>query len=109
MLVRWIVAAACAFSLLDAETASDWLRQGRALKAKGDAASALSAFERALALDPNSAEVEDEIGFLLAATNRGAEATGHFERAIALDPNWAPAHYHLGVALWLAENPTRSI
>src|SRR5262249_13566816 len=109
MLIRWIVAAACAVALLSAETAGEWLRQGRTSKAKGDTVSALAAFERAQALDPNSAEIEDEIGFLLAAVNRGAEAAAHFERAIAVDPNWAPAHYHLGVALWLAENPDRSV
>src|SRR5260221_12211579 len=92
-----------------AETAAEWVRQGRDYKAKGDAAAALRAFERAASLDPKSAEVEDEIGFLLAATNRQSEAIPHFNKAAQLDPAFAPAHYHLGVAYWLSKDPTRSI
>src|SRR5438552_1331433 len=41
--------------------------------------------------------------------NRGKESVAHVDREIELDSNWAPAHYHLGVALWLVENPNRSI
>ncbi len=52
----------CSF-LAGFETATEWVRQGRAFKAKGDAASALHAFEQALLLDPKSAEIEDEVGW----------------------------------------------
>src|SRR5438132_1090078 len=68
-----------------AENAADWVRQARDFKAKGDAASALRAFERANSLDPASAEIEDEIGFLLAATNRQSEAIPRFQKAVQLD------------------------
>ena len=68
----------CAW-LSSAETAEDWVRQGRELKAKGDAASALHAFERAASLDPKSAGIEDEIGFLLALYVRNE---GQFEHQI---------------------------
>src|SRR5438034_3931446 len=95
--------------LAGAESAAQWVRQGREFKATGDAAAALRAFERALALDPESAEIEDEVGFLLAATGRPSEAMPHFEKAVRLDPEFAPAHYHLGVAYWLAKDPARSI
>src|SRR5713226_9696486 len=71
-----------------------------ALKARGDAAGALAAWEKAASLDPKSARTQDEIGFLLAAQGRLAEALEHFERALALDERYAPAHYHLGVAYW---------
>jgi len=66
--------------LAGAETADDLARQGREFKAKGDAASALRAFERAASLDPSSAGIEDEIGFLLAALNRRSEAIPHLKR-----------------------------
>src|SRR5437879_4242183 len=91
------------------ETAADYVKQGQAFKAKGDAAAALRAFERALSLDPKSAQIEDEIGFVLAAVNRREEAIAHFEKAIALEPSFAPAHYHLGVAYWLGQDPNHSI
>src|SRR5579884_2753230 len=73
------------------------------LKAKGDAAGALAAYENAAALDPKSARYQDEIGFLLAVLGRRDDALERFKHAIELDPQFAPAHYHLGVALWLAE------
>src|SRR5438093_314355 len=95
--------------LAGAETAEDLARQGREFKAKGDAASALRAFERAASRDPNSAAIQDEIGFLLAALNRRTEAIPHLEKAVALDAKFAPAHYHLGVAYWLEGNPDRSV
>ncbi len=86
------------WALCAADTAADWVRQGQASRAKGDAAAALQAFEKALSLDPKSPQIEDEIGFILAATNRRDEAIAHFEKAIQLDPRFASAHYHLGVA-----------
>src|SRR5579864_1390566 len=106
MVARNILCAifAC-FVLVAAENAAEWVRQGRDFKAKGDAVAALRAFERASSLDPASAEIEDEIGFLLAATGRASEAMPHFEKAVRLDPEFAPAHYHLGVACWLAKDP----
>src|SRR5260370_25785540 len=81
-----------------AETAADWVRQGQAYKAKGDAAAALQAFEKALALDPKSPQIEDEVGFILAATNRRDEAIPNFERAVQLVPRSAPELYRLAVA-----------
>ena len=80
-----------------------------ALKAAGDAAGALAAWQQAAALDPQSAHIEDEIGFLLAVLNRREEAVRHLERAVELDPRFAPAQYHLGVALWLAQNPAQAV
>src|SRR6266436_4823679 len=110
MAARTIVCAVfVCLVLAGAESAAEWVRQGREFKAKGDAAAALRAFERASSLDPASAEIEDEVGFLLAATSRPSAAIPHFEKAVRLDPDFAPAHYHLGVAYWLAKDPARSI
>src|ERR1035441_8965599 len=66
-----------------------------------DANGALAAYEKLAVLFPKSAAYQDEIGFLLAATNRSAEAIAHFQRATELDPKMAQAWYHLVVALWL--------
>src|SRR5258706_15703190 len=80
-----------------------------ALKARGDAKGALDAWEKAAALDPRSARIEDEIGFLLAVLNRREEANRPFKRAIGIDPSFAPAPYHLGVAFWMEQDPPDSI
>ena len=91
------------------QTALDLKRQAAALKAKGDAAGALALTVKAAEADPKSAELEDEIGFLLAVLNRGAEAIPHFEHAIELQSSYAAAHFHLGVLYWLAKDPNRAI
>ena len=97
------VLAAAADSLPDLEA------RGAALKSRGDAAGALEAYEKAAALNPESARLEDEVGFLLAVLQRRDEALRKFQQAIDLDPKFAPAQYHLGVAYWLANDPARSI
>src|SRR4051794_5443214 len=84
------------------ETLQEVKSRAAALKAKGDAAGALAAYEKAAELAPRAAEIQDEIGFLLAATKRTDEAKSRFERAIELQPGYAPAHYHLGVLYWIA-------
>src|SRR5262249_49050491 len=58
------------------------------LKSRGDAAGALAAWQQAAALDPKSARIQDEIGFLLVVLNRREEAMRSFERAIELDPHF---------------------
>ena len=70
-----------------------------------DVNGALATYEKLAALVPRSAAYQDEIGFLLAATNLSPDAIAHFQRATELDPKMAQAWYHLGVALWLTQHP----
>ncbi|HVW86760.1 MAG TPA: tetratricopeptide repeat protein, partial [Bryobacteraceae bacterium] len=79
------------------------------LRSRGDAAGSLAEWEKAEKLAPKSANIQDQIGFLLAVLNRQQEAIGRFETSIALDAKFAPAHYHLGVACWLAGNRERAV
>src|SRR5438094_591248 len=79
------------------------------LKSKGDAAGSLAAWEKAATLAPQSAHIQDEIGFLLATQNRLDEALQHFQYALAIDAGFAPAQYHLGVAYWLRGDAAESI
>src|ERR1051326_8964228 len=65
------------------------------LKARGDAAGALAEWQKAAALDPKSARIQDEIGFLLAVLQRPRDAIEHLERAVNLDPRLAVAQNHL--------------
>src|SRR5262245_4498842 len=100
---------AIAFPVYGQETLQQLESRAIELKSRGDAAGALSAWQQAAALDPKSARIQDEIGFLLVVLNRRDEAMRSFERAIELDPKFAPAHYHLGVAYWLQQDPGHSI
>ncbi len=92
-----------------ADTPQDLAERGAALKAKGDAAGALELFRQAADLDPQSARLQDEIGFLLAVLNRRTEAIQSFQHALDLDAKFAPAQYHLGVVYWLESNPALSV
>src|SRR5258705_12795472 len=94
---------------LPAQTLAQWTDQPKALKESGDADAALQAFQKAAQLNPKSAFLQDEIGFLLAVLSRHDEAMSHFQRAIGLDAAYAPAHYHLGVAQWLKRDPDHAI
>ena len=86
-----------------------WRAQGHALKAKGDATGALAAFEKAAEREPQAADLADEIGFLLAVQGRQDDAVRSFQKALTLNAAYAPAHFHLGVALWLKQDPSRAI
>ena len=61
---------------------------------------ARAAAEKALGLDPNSAEAHCSLGLVLQAADLNlAGAKQEFERAIALNPNYAGAHYFLGLVV----------
>src|SRR5580704_3193659 len=94
MLCRIAFFAAFLSIAANAQTVAQLKQQAAALKARGDAAGALALTEKAAEADPRSAELQDEVGFLLAVLKRGPEAKPHFERAIQLEPGYAPAHFH---------------
>ena len=60
-------------------------------------------------LAPDSPEIQDEVGFILAVLQRTEEAKARFKRAIELDPRLAPPYYHLGVIHWLERDPNQAI
>jgi tetratricopeptide (TPR) repeat protein len=86
---------------LTAQTLQQLDSTGRERLAANDAGGALAAYEKLAALVPQSAVYQDEIGFLLAATNHSLQAIPHFQRATELDPQLAQAWYHLGAAMAL--------
>src|ERR1700722_17394607 len=99
---RWLCLVVCFQLAVSAATSLDELEsRATALKAAGDAAGALAAYQEAATIDPKSPRYQDEIGFLLRVLNRGPEANEHFHRAIEFDSQFASAHFPLGVALWL--------
>ena len=55
-------------------------------------------FEKALAINPNSADMEVHYGLVLMELERYAEALSAFKRAAKIDPNHFDANFHLGNA-----------
>jgi len=85
-------------------TAADWYEHGVELEA-GDAAAAMAAYRRALAIDPDLADAHLNLGRLLHEGGDPARAETHYRRALAVDPGDALAAYNLGVALQDRQQP----
>jgi protein O-GlcNAc transferase len=66
---------------------------------QGDLAAAEASYGRALALDPNSADVCNNLGSVLLRQGRAAEAAEHLRRAVQLRAQFPQAHNNLGRAL----------
>ena len=60
---------------------------------------AIPQFERALQLNPDSAEAHNNLGLALAQQKKWDAAIAHYERALQLNPDSAETHQNLGVAL----------
>lgn len=73
-----------------------WLNLGVLEKERGDAAAALAAYEKALALRPGYAAAWHNIAKLHADAGRVADAEAAWARALALDPGYAAAWLALG-------------
>ncbi len=78
----------------------------RRLEGQNDAAGALQALKRAIALDPKSAELQAELAGFYARQDQGSEAVAAAELALKLDSNNTEAHRILGLvyAAW-SESP----
>ena len=74
----------------------------RRAEAQDDAAAAEAALDRAVALDPSSAELRAELAGFLARQNRAADAVAAAERAVSLDADSEEGHRILGLvhAAW---------
>jgi superkiller protein 3 len=83
---------------------ADWAVEAERLIRSGNTQEGLAALARAAEQPGGSAESEDHIGFLFAVLGRQSEAAAHFEKSLSSNPGYAPAHYHLGVARWLAND-----
>lgn len=70
--------------------------EARRLESSGNAAAAIAAYERALALDESPA-ILTELAQLYARQDRPEDAKKAAERALERDPEWADAHWMLGM------------
>jgi DNA-binding winged helix-turn-helix (wHTH) protein/Flp pilus assembly protein TadD len=62
--------------------------------------------EKALALDPNSAQAHAALGFIALQYNDQTTGMTELRHAIAIDPSYAPAHEWYGIALLRGGDPT---
>ena len=85
-----------------AENPLSWVAHnnlGNALFRRGNAAEAMSCFERAIELKPDLAEAHTSFGVALASQGQSDEAIAAFKEAIVVAPDYAEAYYDLGIAL----------
>jgi len=73
---------------------------GLLLGQKGaDSAQVLAEFREAVRLKPDFAEAHNNIGLVLAQSDKDDEAVAEFREAIRIRPNFAAAHADLGATL----------
>ena len=72
---------------------------GSALLEEGRTDEAISEFEAALAINPNSAETHNNLSAAFMRNRRIDDAIAHYMKAIEIKPDYAEAHSNLGVAL----------
>ncbi len=65
----------------------------------GDAGEAISCWRKLLHLQPDHAEIHNNLGNLLREQNRPTEAESAYRQALGIHPDHADAHYNLGLLL----------
>lgn len=73
---------------------------GDAFLAKNDGGAAVSKYENALMINPNSAEANYKIGKVFLRGKNYTEAQKYYEKAIATDPEYAPTYEDLAEAFF---------
>jgi protein O-GlcNAc transferase len=66
---------------------------------------AIARMKEAVAADPQSADLHDELGSLYAQHQDWVHAKDAFNAALQINPNLAAAHFHLGMALLAEQQP----
>ncbi len=80
------------------ESADKWNNQGETHHTMGRYSEAVTAFDRAIAIDPDHEDAWKNRGLSLAMLNRTSESEESFVRAIALDPTDAEIYYYQALA-----------
>ncbi|HTE11299.1 MAG TPA: tetratricopeptide repeat protein [Chitinophagaceae bacterium] len=74
-----------------------------------DGGAAVTAYQKALGLDPKYAEAEYKIGKIYQTQNNKEQFLPAYEKAIEMDPNYAPAYYELYYYYYFHADVTKSI
>lgn len=81
------------------ERAGDWHDRGMELEDEGEPEEAMSAYRRALEIEPGFADAHLDLGRLLHERGEVAQAERHYRQALAARPEDATAAFNVGVAL----------
>jgi Tfp pilus assembly protein PilF/2-polyprenyl-3-methyl-5-hydroxy-6-metoxy-1,4-benzoquinol methylase len=78
---------------------AELLDAAQQLKQQGKLDQAAARYRRALALDPDNAEIHYSLGNAFRLQSKMDEAAAHYQRALVLKPNFAEAHNNFGNVL----------
>jgi len=84
--------------------ADAWVQVGYCKVKQGKSAEAISAYQHALELKPDSDEIHNKLGDAYYYAGRMAEAIASYSRAAELRPDNAETHYNLAVAYFESGN-----
>ncbi|MGQ9630681.1 MAG: tetratricopeptide repeat protein [bacterium] len=82
----------------DRKLAKDHFNRGMEMKREGDTKGALSAFQKAVDLDPDHAEAQTQLGFLYYEAGELKRAISAFQQAARVERDSPLAHFNLGSA-----------
>lgn len=102
LLLGWAHLNAQAVSKIQEGTkraAQDYIKHGLILATEGRPADAVKSFEKAINLDPTSAEAHSLLGSAQAKAGNYREAEENLRKAVKLDPNYGEGYYYLGIFL----------
>ncbi len=80
-------------------TSAALLALGGALTSTGNLSEAITAYRKAIQVDPYNKNARMNLAGLLSQMGKPQEAVHQYVRAICIDPKSVPAHYGLGLAL----------
>jgi Tfp pilus assembly protein PilF len=72
--------------------------RGNVFAQRGDEASAIAEYQRAVELSPRYAEAHNNLGVALARLGRAGDAVPHYQHALSIDPKFADAENNWGIA-----------
>ena len=83
-----------------AQTAASYRQQAVKLSQKKSWEQAISAYQKAIALEPNDAATHYNLALALKYSGDAQHAVDEFQEALRLKPKWADAHFGLGAAFY---------
>ena len=110
LVIITIVSQGCLLSACDSknEAETDY-NPGNKYASQGKLEDAVTAYKRAIQIDPNYALAHHNLGLVYHDQGKLEDTVTAYQQAITLDPNLAPAHYNLACIYSLKNEQTPAI